>query len=464
MGRTLGVHRPERTVRSAWTTVAVLCTGAVAVACVGTTGGQVQVTTTTTAPESTTTTPVDCAQMLPPEAQAAQMIWAVVDSADQATEVLADGTIGGIVLDGEQSSDVADEITEATTDAPIRVSVAISEEGGGVQPLANAVDGLPGAPSQAQGTPTEAATTMAEHADQVADLGVNVLFAPVADAGSGGGMGGRTYSSEAAEVTPYIDAVVPALVETNLTPVVKHWPGLGGADQNPVAGTATVASLDELRTTDLVPFQAAIDAGAPAVLVANVEVPGLTEADQPATISEAAITGELREAQGFDGLVIADDLSQQAVANVTTQDQAAELAIGAGVDVVVVSGSDAVADTTRRLTDAIVSNRLDRSRVESAVRRALTVKGITGECLDQVSAYNAILRNNSTTTTLADGSDGSDRSTTTDGSGSSTTVEDSTDTVPEGTSRSDSISTGPPTTLNRKSSTTTSTKRAANSG
>jgi len=134
------------------------------------------------------------------------------------------------------------------------------------------------------------------------------------------------------------------------------------------------------------------------------------------------------------------------------------------VDVVVVSGSDAVADTTRRLTDAIVSNRLDRSRVESAVRRALKVKGITGECLDQVSAYNAILRNNSTTTTLADGSDGSDRSTTTDGSGSSTTVEDSTDTVPEGTSRSDSISTGPPTTLNRKSSTTTSTKRAADSG
>ena len=441
----------------------MVCTGAVAAACVGTTGAQVQVTTTTTTPELTTTTPPDCAQMLPPEAQAAQMTWAVVESADQATEVLTEGTIGGIVLDGEQSSDVADEITEAVTDAPLRVAVAVEEEGGGVQPLANAVDGLPGAPTQAQGTPEEAATTMAEHASQVAELGVTVVLAPVADAGSGGGMGGRTYSKQAAEVTPFIDAVVPALDETELTPVVKHWPGIGRADQDPAGGTATVPSLDELRRVDLLPFQAAIDAGAPAILVANVEVPGLTGADEPASISSAAITGELRGAQGFEGLVIVDDLSQQAVTDITTQDQAAELAIGAGADVVIVSGSEAVADTTRRLTDAILSNRLDRGRVESAVRRVLQSKGITGQCFDEVSAYNAILRNNSTTTTLADGSDGSDGPTSTTRSGSSTTVEESDETVPEGTDRSDAISTGPPTTVARRSGSSGSSGSSRNS-
>jgi len=453
-------------VSAAWATVVVTALGASA--CVGTTTAQVEVTTTTTAIEVTTTQPPDCAQMLPPEAQAAQMVWAVVDAPDEATEVLTDGTIGGIVLDGEQSSDVDEQITEAVAEAPMRVAVAVEEEGGGVQPLANAVDALPGPPSQAQGTPQEAATAVGDHATAIAELGVNVLLAPVADAGSGGGMSGRTYSKQPAEVTPFVDAVVPAVEEAGVLPVVKHWPGIGSADQDPAGGTATVSPLADLQAADLLPFQAAIDAGAPAILVGNVEVPGLTESDEPATISRAAISGELRQKQGFSGLVIADDLSEQAVTDITTQDQAAELAIGAGADVVIVAGSEAVSDTTRRLTDAIVSGRLDRAQVEASVRRAVQAKGYTGECLDQVSAYNAILRTNATSTTLP-GDDGEDGQNSDSGdgssgsSGSSTTVEDTTDqTVPGGSGRQDAVSTGPPTTVSR--STTTTSRRSSSSG
>ncbi len=455
----MGTHRPDRTRRSrpvttAWATLAITALGATA--CVGTTTAQVEVTTTTSLVEVSTTLPPDCAQMLPPEAQAAQMIWAVVESPDEATEVLADGTIGGIVLDGEQSSEVGDQIAEAVADAPMRVAVAVEEEGGGVQPLVNALDAIPGPPQQGQGTPQEAAATMGDHASAVAELGVTVLLAPTADAGSGGGMGGRTYSSDPAEVTPFIDAVVPAVEESGLLPVVKHWPGIGSADQDPIGGTATVPSLTELQAADLLPFQAAIDAGVPAILVGNVEIPGLTQDGEPATISRAAITGELREAQGFSGLVVVDDLSEQAVTDITTQDQAAELAIAAGADVVIVGGSEAVADTTRRLTDAIVSGRLDRGQVEASVRRAVQAKGFTGECLDQVSAYNGILRSNATSTTLpgedSSGSDG-DSGGSGSSSGSSTTVEDtSTETVPGGSDREDAVSTGPPTTKAQRSS------------
>jgi beta-N-acetylhexosaminidase len=437
-----------------------------ATACVGTTTAQVEVTTTTSLVEVSTTLPPDCAQMLPPEAQAAQMIWAVVETPDEATEVLADGTIGGIVLDGEQSSDVDEQIAEAVADAPMRVAVAVEEEGGGVQPLVNAVDAIPGPPQQAQGTPQEAAATMGDHASAVAELGVTVLLAPTADAGSGGGMAGRTYSSDPAEVTPFIDAVVPAVQESGLLPVVKHWPGIGSADQDPVGGTATVPSLAELQAADLLPFQAAIDAGAPAILVGNVEIPGLTEDGEPASISRAAITGQLREAQGFSGLVVVDDLSEQAVTDVTTQDQAAELAIAAGADVVIVAGSEAVADTSRRLTDAIVSGRLDRNRVEESVRRAVQAKGFTGECLDQVSAYNGILRSNATSTTLPGDSESDSGDGSSDSSGSSTTVEDtSSDSVPAGTNREDAVSTGPPTTRSAGSSSSgSSSSGSSNSG
>ncbi|MBU6216613.1 MAG: hypothetical protein KGR17_08410, partial [Acidobacteria bacterium] len=121
-----------------------------------------------------------------------------------------------------------------------------------------------------------------------------------------------------------------------------------------------------------------------------------------------------------------------------------------------VAGSEAVADTTRRLTDAIVSGRLDRGQVEASVRRAVQAKGFTGECLDQVSAYNGILRSNATSTTLpgenSSGSDG-DSGGSGSSSGSSTTVEDtSTETVPGGSDREDAVSTGPPTTKAQRSS------------
>jgi beta-N-acetylhexosaminidase len=460
--------------------LALVLTGVVAVAaaCAGTTGTQVAMVTTTTLIKVTTTQPSDCAQMLPPEAQAAQMMWAVVDSPDKASDVLTQGTIGGIVLTGEQSSKADSKIADAIEGAPMSVVVATDEEGGGIQPFADAAGAIPGPPQQAKGTPQEAATTMGEHAVKLKELGVNVSLAPSADLGSGSGMGGRTYGTDPAKVASFIDAIVPAIQESGVLPVVKHWPGIGNGDQNPTSGLTTVPTLAELQAADLVPFQQAIDAGVPAIMVGHAEIPGLTAEGEPASISKPAIDGELRTKQGFSGLVVTDDLSKGAITDITTQDQAAELAIAAGADVVIVKGAEALSDTHDRLVDAIVSGRLDRGVVEAAVRRALTAKGITGQCLDEVSAYNAILRAAASTTTLPgdessseNGTSSSDSSGSTSsgsnssGSNSSGSDDESTTTTRPSSDggRSNAVATGPPTTRPRNSNSTGSSSSDSSS-
>ncbi|HEY5148805.1 MAG TPA: glycoside hydrolase family 3 N-terminal domain-containing protein, partial [Mycobacterium sp.] len=111
---------------------------------------------------------------------------------------------------------------------------------------------------------------------------------------------------------------------------------------------AATQPLSELATTGLVPFRAVIRAGAPAVMVSNASVPGLTS--QPSSLSPAVIGGLLRQQLGFHGLVITDSLSAGAVlTGGRTLPQAAVAAIGAGADLVLF-GSTLTPDDTAQLS------------------------------------------------------------------------------------------------------------------
>ena len=140
---------------------------------------------------------------------------------------------------------------------------------------------------------------------------------------------------------------------TGVVPVVKHFPGLGGASANTDYGPAATLPLATLRTGGLIPFQAAIAAGASAVMVANAAVPGLTT--RPASLSPAVVNGLLRHDLGFDGLVLTDSLSAGAISQSGYQlPQAAVAAVSAGADMVLF-GSTLTPAQTALLSPANVS-------------------------------------------------------------------------------------------------------------
>ena len=123
--------------------------------------------------------------------------------------------------------------------------------------------------------------------------------------------------------------------------------------------------LPVLKAAALLPFEAAIRAGATAVMVGNVTVPGLTGA-VPATLSKAAITGLLRRQLGFGGLVLTDSLSARAVQDAGySVPRAAARSIKAGADMVLFDSATAgttTHDVIASIVSAVTSGRLPVSR------------------------------------------------------------------------------------------------------
>lgn len=378
-------------------------------ACAGTTTRQVAVEseTTETSPATTSTTiPPDCASTLPSEALASQLLMVMVDDPSNAAEALREGQVGGFGLKGNQRSDVDEAIAQATADVPLPATVAVDEEGGPVQRLRYSAGRLPSAAEMAEGTPEEAAAQMAEHAARMAELGVTMNFAPVADLENEAVLADRTYSADPEEVGRYASAVAAAMGSSGITPVVKHWPGIGGAQEDPHESLPVLADLQQLRGEDMAAFDAVMESTPVAVMVAHAEVPGLTAPGVPASLSTEAITDELRGREGFDGVVITDSLGMGAIVNQQSQSEAAVKALAAGADIALLSGSDVVADTHARVTSAIEDGELPEDQVEQSVRRVLAMKGIEDECFDAISAYAAIQRNRAETADADNGSGG----------------------------------------------------------
>jgi beta-N-acetylhexosaminidase len=216
--------------------------------------------------------------------------------------------------------------------------------------------------------------------------GVTMDLAPVLDLSDSPGPdaahpdGPRSFSVNASIAAAYGLAFAQGLLEAGVIPVVKHFPGLGQASYNTDFGPASVPPLPVLEAGALRPFQEAIAAGAPAVMVANVTVPGLTGA-LPATLSAAAVTGLLRHRLGFRGLVLTDSLSALAVQDAGYNvPQAAARAIEAGADMVLFDTADPAATVNAiiaSITTAVISHRLAVTRLDDAVQDVLRAKHVS---------------------------------------------------------------------------------------
>lgn len=208
--------------------------------------------------------------------------------------------------------------------------------------------------------------------------GLNGVIGPPIDVAAPGAnaLGTRAFSDDPDNVAGYARAGVGAFRRAKMLSAPEHFPGIGGATAHTDEGPAQVGlSLEELRDRDLVPFRAAIAAGAPAVVVGHANY-APDDFVTPASLSRKLATDLLRGGLGFRGVAISDDLASAAIA--TTQPSladAAVAAINAGIDMVWISGPPAVqARAYRAILAGIKSGKIARGRVDAAVTRIITVK------------------------------------------------------------------------------------------
>ncbi|MGH7610490.1 MAG: glycoside hydrolase family 3 N-terminal domain-containing protein [Candidatus Dormibacteria bacterium] len=322
---------------------------------------------------------------------ASQVVAIPVQEADVAAvrPEVAEG-VGGLLLFGTAApSNEGAQLAALDSSAPGNVAplVMTDEEGGAVERMANLVGALPSARQMG-------ATMSRAQIEQVARQlgaamraqGVTMDLAPVLDLDAGAGPnaqdpdGTRSFSPNAALATEDGLAFAEGLAAGGVIPVVKHFPGLGQATGNTDDGPARTEPYSALLRGGLVPFQAAISAGLPAVMVANASVPGLTS--RPASLSQTVITSLLKRWLGFKGLVLTDSLTAKAISDLGVGvGQASVRALKAGADLVLFGEGDPatqLAAIRGAIGAAVESGGLPLRRLQDAASAVLRAKHLTG--------------------------------------------------------------------------------------
>ncbi len=210
----------------------------------------------------------------------------------------------------------------------------------------------------------------ARTAREALEVGVNWVFAPVADLDlldENPIVQTRSFGADPTEVSACVRAWIEGCQGAGALACVKHYPGHGRTATDSHAGLPVVsADAATLRRTDGAPFAAAVDAGVAAVMTAHVAYPALDPSGHPATVSAPILRG-LREAHGFDGVIVSDALIMEGAFVGRSEGEAFVGSVAAGVDLLLYP-RDVVA-ARAALAAAVEAGTLPGPRVRDALAR-----------------------------------------------------------------------------------------------
>ena len=159
-----------------------------------------------------------------------------------------------------------------------------------------------------------------------------------------------------------------------MLPVLKHFPGQGHADADTHERPATVPSLDLLRTSDLLPYEALLDDAPLGVMVGHLDVPGLTEAGRarlPVPGGHRAAARRLRVRRASSSRTTSPPCRRCWRASACPE--AAERALAAGADLLLLAQPTDVEAVLDRLEEAVNLGRIPDRRLDAALARVVEV-------------------------------------------------------------------------------------------
>lgn len=262
--------------------------------------------------------------------------------------------------------------------------IAVDQEGGrvcrlkeasGFLPLASAKTLGQGAPAitQAQGLATGTA---------LADLGINLNFAPVVDVDVNPhspaiGALERSYAADPLTVAAHARAMCAGLQAAGVLPCLKHFPGHGSAATDSHQGLTDITQT--WSPQELIPYELLIPLQAsPCIMVGHLFLRQF-DPDAPATLSPAILTTLLRHRLGFQGVIISDDMQMRAITDQYGLEHALVRAVQAGVDILVFGNNldynpDIVPTALAILEQAVHDGRLTMERIRQSYARIAALK------------------------------------------------------------------------------------------
>ena len=297
-------------------------------------------------------------------------------------KMVRERNIGGVILFGHNMK------SEAQTGALTRSLQELSMKTEPAVPLFVAVDqvggeigsgpGVSPQPAAAKvgerGNPAEARRISETIGTELLRAGVNTDFAPVVDTGFGAAIGSRSFGEDPRLVAEMGAASVEGFEEAGVVSAAKHFPNHGPATADSHRSLPVVDhDAATLRSRDLPPFRAAVEAGVPMVMVGHLLYPAI-DPERPASLSPKAIK-VLREELGFGGVVVTDDLAMAGATGGGSPARAALGAVKAGADLLIISSPpEQQADAYDAVVTAVERGEIPEERVRASVGRILEVK------------------------------------------------------------------------------------------
>lgn len=299
--------------------------------------------------------------------------------------ILFDRSIDGSRQNIASPSQLAELTAALQEHAETPLLVAVDQEGGQVRRLKEE-DGFPpsvSAVSLSVSPAAEAEAGMDGMAAVLAEHGINFNLAPVVDLATNPenpiiSRFDRSFGREPDLVARLAARFVQAHHRHGVACCLKHFPGHGSASEDSHLGFVDIT--DSWRQEELDPFGNLIDAGlADAVMTAHVVHRGLDPAGLPATLSGEMLARLLRRRLGFTGPVVSDDLQMKAISKRWNLEEAVQMSVLAGVDLIIVGNNlareeDVTTRGIRAIERLLEEGRIEKERLAASLARIRTLK------------------------------------------------------------------------------------------
>lgn len=291
---------------------------------------------------------------------------------------------GGVIFFKENISSLektTDLIKYIKSTNSIPLFIAIDQEGGRVQRLNSEVDAkikdIPDARTIGDTQDYDYAYSLGKYTGALLkNYGFNMDNAPVVDVVTDvqkNAIGNRSFSADPVIVAKMAEAFRKGLEEEKVVSVIKHFPGHGASNVDSHEELPVInKSREELYNSDLIPFKYLIERGVSTIMVGHLGVLSLTNSNIPASLSKTIIKDMLRDELNYTGVVITDSLQMKAIKDNFTEQETYELAINAGVDILLMPNS--ASSAINLIKKSINEGKITEEQIDTAVKRILKLK------------------------------------------------------------------------------------------
>ena len=282
-------------------------------------------------------------------------------------------------------ADAVQSLASAQTTGGVRFFVAANQEGGQIQSLQGpGFSRIPAAVDQGRLPPATLESSAAIWGRQLLAAGVNLELAPVMDVVPPGtdsmnapiGALEREYGHDPTTVSIHGVAFIRGMERAGVATSAKHFPGLGRVRGNTDFAAGVVDQVTRADDPYLQPFQAAVRAGVPFMMVALATY---TRIDQHRlAVFSPTVMNLLRDRLHFAGVIVSDDLgASKAVANMPPGQRAIGF-LTAGGDMIISKFVEPASAMAAAVLSRVERDPAFRRSVDDAVKRVLQAKSSYG--------------------------------------------------------------------------------------